>query len=285
MKCFRLKSKSSLIIFVGFIIFISFFILLFFSWKKGISFLELQKLKKKGNQQYFEKNEPIINLEHRIIFLPESHLRKFGYVPGVDLSFKGLRFWDINNWPVFIAKKYNFSIKYPPESKFKAEKQKESISQCYHFSHPKNLKGLQFLGQYCFKIDKSYTEQFGGPYHFFFNIGIYKITTKFPLETYLIPFLSQRESKAMSPEEFQEWQFLICQPIWFKNIKGKVCNRSYNSPGDFYLFSQNTLYVINGFGIEESPSPSRENNDMCTAHQTELMFQTIVSTFQTINSF
>ena len=176
------------------------FCLVFLKWKK-----------EHINQELQFSERPVIDLEHRLAFLPKT-----------NLTYKYYRSCETNDWPLFVDEKTLFSLKYPQGSSFEIKQQEH-----YNSSLTESKTGLELIEYYRVELSKAFEEKLGGPYNFFFNIGVYKTIKILANEEYIKPFLTIRESKLMYPEEMKTWPFITCKPIDLENANAESCKVSY----------------------------------------------------------
>ena len=249
--------------------------LIFLNWKKeNLKFYIEAIMSKNQNSE-----RPIIDLEHRLIFLPKT-----------VLTYKYYRNCETNDWPLFTDEKSLFSLRYPSESSFEVER--ETVYQ-YDYSNSylaEGESGLELIEYYRIGLNKAFEKSLGGPYGFFFNVGVYKITKTLANEEYIKPFLTARESKLMYPEEIKTWPFIVCKPIDLENASAELCKISYcyGCAEDFYITYKDKFYVINRFETKEKSTPPEWLQDeqivgITYRLQEKLLFQTIVSTFKALD--
>jgi len=219
---------------------------------------------------------PLIDPEHRLVFLPK-----------IGLTYKYYRSCEINNWPLFTDEETLFSLRYPSESSFEVERQE--YYDYYNSYLAEGSSGLELIEYYRIGLNRAFEKNLGGPYGFFFNVGVYKMTKVLASEEYIKPFLTIRESKLMYPEEIKTWPFITCNPVDFENANAESCKASYcyGCAENFYITYKDSFYVIDGFELKEKLTPPEWLHDerivdITHGLQEKLLFQTIISTFKAL---
>lgn len=267
---FNHEKTKHLILIMG-IILVS---LVFLIFKNNLEIFDGEK----DNKETQSSERPIVDLEHRLIFLPKT-----------NLTYKYYRSCETNNWPLFTDEKTLFSLKYPPGSSFEIEQQRYQYDS-YNSYLTESESGLELTEYYRIELDRAFEKRLGGPYSFSFNVGVYKTIKTLANEEYIKSFLTIREFKLMYPEEIKKWSFIVCKPVDFENADAELCKVSYcyGCAENFYITYKDRFYVIDRFEAKEKIAPPEWLSDerivgITHGLQEKLLFQTIASTFKALD--